>query len=382
MTFCDRFDRLNLTEIQEAIGDASDRDVERILDRGAYRLEDFPALISPAASAHLERMAREARRITRLRFGKVVRLYAPLYISNECVNACAYCGFNVRNRIERVTLTLQEVREQAAILHRHGFRHLLLVSGEAPHRVPLDLLCEIAGALSRDFSALSIEVYPLDTDAYRRLARAGITGIAVYQETYSRGLYRTLHRGPKADFEYRLGTPERAGEAGFREIGIGALLGLWDFRVETTCVAMHAAYLMKRFWKAQVAVSFPRLRRAEGAFSPLAPVSDRDLAQAVFALRMVFPDVDLVLSTREHPAFRDGLAGLGITRMSAGSRTSPGGYEAEEEPLQQFEVADPRSPAEVAEMLLARGLEPVWKDFDPAFLFERPPPIGGPSPRG
>ncbi len=360
--------------MEKAAYAASGEDVKRILSRGEYRLEDFPALISPAGSAFLEQMAMESRRITLLRFGKVVRLYAPLYVSNECVNACSYCGFNTNNRIDRVTLSVDQAREQAAILHRHGFRHILLVSGESPGKISLEYLCEIVEALSGDFAAISIEVYPMETDAYERLARKGVTGITVYQETYSPKLYGKLHKGPKADFGYRMETPERAGAAGFREIGIGALMGLCDFRVEISCVALHAAYLMKRFWKAQVAVSFPRLRRAEGGYAPPAIVSDRDLAQAVFALRMVFPDVDLVLSTREHPGFRDGLAGIGITRMSAGSRTSPGGYEAEEASLEQFEVADSRSPAQVAEMLLAKGLEPVWKDFDPAFLFDRPDP--------
>jgi 2-iminoacetate synthase len=376
MSFLDRFQQMDRKQIEEAVYSTSREDVSRILKKGAVGLEDFPVLVSPAASAFLERMARESRRITRLRFGKVVRLFAPLYLSNECVNACSYCGFNVNHRIERVTLSVDEVCEQAAVLLRHGFRHVLLVSGESPGKISLEYLCKVAEALSREFAAVSIEVYPVETDAYKRLARSGVTGIAVYQETYDPALYRQLHRGPKADFGYRLLTPERAGNAGFRELGIGALLGLGDFRVEMTCVAHHAAYLMRRYWKAQVAVSFPRLRKAEGGFKPPSRVSDRDLAQTVFALRMLFPDLDLVLSTREHAAFRDGMAGIGITRMSAGSRTNPGGYDPKVGSLEQFEVADPRGPSQVAEMLLARGLEPVWKDFDSAFLFD--PPGGKP----
>jgi 2-iminoacetate synthase len=372
MSFLDRFRQLDLKQIEKAVYSTSREDVQRILEKEEAGLEDFPGLVSPAASAFLERMARESRRITLRRFGKVVRLYAPLYLSNECVNACSYCGFNVNNPVERVTLSVDEVREQASVLLRHGFRHVLLVSGESPGKVSLDYLCRVAEALSGDFAAVSIEVYPVEVNAYARLSRSGVTGIAVYQETYDPALYRQLHRGPKADFDYRLLTPERAAEAGFRELGIGALLGLGDFRVEMACVAHHAAYLMKRYWKAQVAVSFPRLRKAEGGFNPPSLVSDRDLAQAVFALRMLFPDLDLVLSTREHAGFRDGMAGIGITRMSAGSRTNPGGYDPEAGSLEQFEVADPRSPSQVAEMLLAKGLEPVWKDFDSAFLFDDP----------
>jgi 2-iminoacetate synthase len=208
----------------------------------------------------------------------------------------------------------------------------------------------------------------MDTPDYKKLADAGITGIAIYQETYDRGVYATLHCGPKADFDYRLLTAERAAAAGLRELGIGALLGLADFRVDMTAVAMHAAYLIKNFWKAQVAISFPRLRNACGGFSPPYSVSDRELAQIIFALRIVLPDADLVLSTREKPAFRDGMAGIGITRMSAGSKTKPGGYGLIDDALEQFEVADQRTPAEVAAMLERKNLEPVWKDFDRSFL--------------
>ena len=374
MSFLDVFNQVDLLALKEAVYSATTADVERVLGRGTYLPSDFPVLLSPAAAPFLEPMAVESRRITLLRFGKVVQLYAPLYVSNACVNACAYCGFNVTNRLQRVTLTPQQALAQGRILTEEGFQHILLVSGEDRSKAPPAYLGEIARGLSGSFAGISIEVYPMDTPDYAELAHQGVTGIAVYQETYLRDLYATLHRGPKADFDYRLQTPERAGEAGFRELGIGALMGLSDHRVEMAVVALHAKYLMKRFWKARVSVSFPRLREAEGGFAPVAPVSDRELAQAVFALRMVFPDVDLVLSTRENPAFRDGMAGIGITRMSAGSRTNPGGYgNGENSSLEQFHVADHRSPAEVADMLWDKGLEPIWKDFDSAFLFDPGP---------
>jgi 2-iminoacetate synthase len=330
--------------------------------------DDFPVLISPAAAALLETLAARSRQLTTLRFGKTVRLYAPLYISNECVNACAYCGFNVHNATTRTTLGLDEILTEASVLHRQGFRHLLLVSGEHRGRVPVDFIAEVARQLREMFAGLSIEVYPMETAEYELLAASGITGIAVYQETYDRQRYAALHQGPKADFSYRLATPERAARSGLRELGIGALLGLSDHRMDLALVALHAAYLMKTCWQARISISFPRIRQAAGNFMPAETVTDRQLAQVIFALRLVLPDAELVISTREGQQFRDGMAGLGITRMSAGSRTNPGGYSVAEDALEQFSVDDRRSAAEVAAMLGRKGLEPVWKDFDRFFL--------------
>jgi 2-iminoacetate synthase len=272
--------------------------------------------------------------------------------------------------IKRRTLTEEEVLKEAEALYLQGFRHVLLVSGEDRQKVSAEFMAGIVRKLSREFAGISIEVYPLKRDEYRMLAGCGVTGIALYQETYNRSVYETVHDGPKADFNARLSTLENAGEAGFREIGIGALLGLSDFAVEMYCVGLHAGYLMKRFWKAAVSISFPRLREAKGAFKPYVVVADRQLAQAVFAFRMVLPDAELVLSTRESPEFRNGMAGIGITRMSAGSRTNPGGYGVSNDSLEQFEISDKRSPEKVAAMLQAKDMEPVWKDFDRSFLFD------------
>jgi len=368
MSFIEVLSKTDISQIADSIYSTSEQAVKHILNKTRFSISDFPVLISPAAAPFLEEMATIARSITLLRFGKAIRLYAPLYISNECVNACVYCGFNIQNNIERRTLTKEEVFTEASRLHAEGFRHILLVSGEHREKIPVTFFESLAAEFSRKFAGLSIEVYPMDTKDYQRLARCGVSGIAVYQETYNCSLYKTLHSGPKADFNYRLTAPERAAEAGFRELGIGALLGLNDFRIDMTCTALHALYLMKKFWKAHIAISFPRLRKAEGAYSPPAPVSERELAQIVFALRMVLPDADLVLSTRERPVFRNGMAGAGITRMSAGSKTNPGGYALKENSLEQFEVADTRSSAEVASMLQKKNIEPVWKDFDRSFL--------------
>lgn len=361
-------DTVTLKHLQNDIYSASAADVEHVLQKTHCTPQDFPILISPAAADFIETMAARSRQITALRFGKTIRLYAPLYISNECVNACAYCGFNRHNATPRTTLTLNEVLAEADVLHRQGFRHLLLVSGEHRTHVPVEFIANIARALREKFAALSIEVYPMETSEYRLLAKSGITSIAVYQETYDRVRYAELHQGPKADFSYRLATPERAAHAGLREIGIGALLGLSDHKLELALLALHAGYLMKTYWRAQISISFPRIRKAAGNFQASETISDHQLAQAVFALRMIMPDADLVLSTRENQTFRNGMAGLGITRMSAGSRTNPGGYSMEDNALEQFAIDDQRSAAEVASMLDQKGLEPVWKDFDRFFL--------------
>ncbi len=369
MSFTGTLEKIDPNRLIHSINNASTKDVAGILKKRRHNIEDFPILVSPAAEDFLEQMANRAKHTTLLRFGKTVKMYAPLYISNECTNACVYCGFNAENKIKRTTLTLEQVCKEADSLYDQGFRHILLVSGEDKKKVPVAFIADIAKALSKKFVGISIEVYPMDTEDYKKLAQNGVTGIAVYQETYNRSLYKTLHKGPKADFDYRLQTCERAGVVGFREFGIGALLGLSDFRMDMTCVALHAGYLMKKFWKSQLSISFPRLRDAAGDYTPPINVSDRQLAQVIFALRIVLPDADLVLSTREEPSFRNGMAGIGITRMSAGSKTQPGGYLVSKDALEQFEVADTRTPAEVAEMLTKKGFEPVWKDFDMSFLF-------------
>jgi 2-iminoacetate synthase len=346
-------------------------DVERALAAPAVGMDQLPALLSPAARDYLEPLAQRAARITRERFGRVMHLYAPIYISNECTGGCVYCGFNRENRLPRVTLTPEEVTAEAEILWRQGFRDLLLVSGEAPKAVSLESLAHTAAALHTRFPSLAVEVYPLSAEGYETLAVAGVDGVTVYQETYDPALYAEVHlAGRKRDFAWRLETPARAGEAGMRRVGIGSLLGLGDWRRETLALGLHALWLQKHYWRTQVSVSFPRMRAAAGCYQPPHPVSDTDLVQMACALRLLLPDAGFTLSTREAPSFRDGLVPICITAMSAGSRTEPGGYAHPGEAGEQFRVEDHRSPAEVARMLLRAGLEPVWKDWDGAFMPE------------
>jgi len=337
---------------------------------GTYNLEKLMALVCPAAEDYLEEMAQAAHRLTLQRFGKTIRLYAPLYLSNYCVNSCLYCGFNKNTDFQRTRLTVSQAVEEADVIAAEGFRDILLVSGEDKRWVSVDYLCELAGRLREKFSCISIEVYGMTRDEYATLFEAGIEGVTLYQETYDRGAYAHYHpAGPKSDYENRLTAPDRMAQAGMREIGLGVLLGLTDWRVETLALAEHAHYLIKKYWRSHISFSFPRLRPAYSVTDEQFRhrLSDRSLVQMITALRLCFADAGLVLSTRESASLRDNLLGLGITRISAGSRTNPGGYTGRTEAVRQFEIDDTRSPAQVAAMIKARGLEAVWKDWDCAF---------------
>lgn len=371
MSFEAFLDRQPLARYAQVARSARPRDVESALGRPVVDFDAFLALLSPAAAAYLEPMARRAQEITRVRFGRVIQMYAPLYVSNVCSNGCLYCGFNRSNAVRRATLSFDEVEGEASILHARGFRSLLLVSGEAPRAVSVKYFEGLVRRLHGLFPSLSLEIYPLETGEYARLVEAGVDGLTLYQETYDRPLYARVHPfGRKADYGWRLGAPERGAAAGMRRVGIGALLGLGPWREEAVALALHALWLQQEHWQTQVCVSFPRLRRASGGFIPPAPVEDTALVQLACALRLLLPDAGLVLSTREAPAFRDGLAQICLTHMSAGSCTEPGGYAHPGEAEGQFSVEDARPAAEVAARLLSLGLEPVWKDWDAAFVGE------------
>jgi 2-iminoacetate synthase len=395
MSFVDEFDTLPLDTLLKRSLYATATNVRQALSKSRLTLADFAHLISPAASALLESLCRRSQALTQQRFGKVIRLFAPLYLSNECVNNCRYCGFSRDNPILRVTLSVDEVLREARALKVQGFRNILLVAGEHPKFVSRNYLADCVRALHGELPGISLEVGPMETEDYCPIVRAGAEGLVVYQETYDRGIYAELHMaGPKRDFNWRMETPERAYAAGFRRLGIGALFGLADWRFEALCVAAHANFLLRNCWKAQLTISLPRLRPNAGEFEPLTRMTDRDLVQLVCAFRLMFPDAGLVLSTREPAKLRDGLVPLGITLMSAGSHTEPGGYTgAGKENLHrtergrivelgasewaasdgsarhatgQFDIADERSPQEVAERIRRLGYEPVWKDWDAA----------------
>jgi len=347
-------------------------EVERALSEqpGLYRLEKLAALVAPAAEDYLEQMARLSQKLTVRRFGKTIRLYAPLYLSNYCVNCCLYCGFNCEHKFNRVRLSVEQAVAEAGIIASEGFRDILLVSSEDRQFITVKYLAELAAKLRAKFSSISIEVYQMDTTQYGELFKAGIDGVTLYQETYDRDAYRCCHlHGPKCDYDNRLATPGYAAAAGMRQIGLGVLLGLKDWRVETLALAEHAHSLMKHYWQCHISFSFPRLRPAFGTSYGESQyrVTDRNLVQMITALRLCFADAGLVLSTREPAWLRDKLIKLGVTKMSAGSRTNPGGYSGQTKTVGQFEIDDRRSPSEVSGMLRRQGFEPVWKDWDAAF---------------
>ena len=358
----------DLDGLRAVVDRAAPADVDRALRAARPTLTDFAALLSPAAGDRLEELARRAADITLRRFGRTIHLFAPLYLSNECVSVCTYCGFSAGNQISRRTLSVDEVVAEARALTARGFRHVLLVAGEHARIVSKDYLVECVQALAPEVPSLSVEVQVWDTATYGRLVEAGCDGLVVYQETYDRGLYAGVHvKGKKRNFDWRLAAPDRGAEAGMRRLGVGALLGLHpDWRSEALALAAHARALVRRWWRCEVSVSLPRLRPAAGDVTPAHPVDDRSFVQLLCALRVLLPDLGLVLSTREAPELRDALLGLGVTHLSAGSSTEPGGYAAPDGAEPQFEVADTRDPAEVAAVVRAAGFDPVWKDWERA----------------
>lgn len=380
-TFSEAFARLPLEQLADQSREANLARVDAVLRRGrATSLEDFAALISPAAGERIEQMAAHSQRITQRFFGKAVRLFAPMYLSNECVNVCKYCGFSRHNDIPRITIPVSKVVEQAERLARQGFRSLLLVAGEHPKWVSNGYVAECIKRTLPIMPAVSIELGPMDAPDYAHLVEAGAEALLVYQETYYQPTYEELHTaGPKKYFAWRMDTPERGYEAGFRRLGIGALLGLHDWRYEALAVAAHAQHLLRKCWKAQVSVSLPRMRPAAGGWQPNTDylMSDRELVQTIAALRMLLPHVGITISTREPPSLRNGIVPLGVTLMSAGASTEPGGYDhfdenqwtpTKEQPGEQFHIADERSPAQIAAMIRSHGYEAVWKDFDQALV--------------
>src|ERR1700730_13130037 len=301
--------------------------LDNLLLEKSSLVRGFEHLIAPKSDVDLESMAQTSRALTLQNFGRTMRLFAPLYLSNECINNCSYCGFSRDNPILRVTLSVHEVMAEAQHLLQSGFRQILLVAGEHPKFISRDYLAECVRALTPDFPSIAIEVGPMETEDYIPIVDAGAEGLVVYQETYNRGVYAELHTaGPKRDFNWRLDCPERGYGAGFRRIGIGALFGLWRWQEGAVALAADLEYLLKRCWQAQISVSLPRLRPAAGGFRPLFSMSDRELAQLVCSVRIPFPQVGSGLSTRERASLRDALASLGVTTRSAGSHTEPGGY--------------------------------------------------------
>ncbi|PWJ58708.1 2-iminoacetate synthase [Dyadobacter jejuensis] len=364
-SFFDIFQQYAWDSVREQIYAKTDGDVQRALSSTRRSLEDFKALISPAALPYLEQMAQASHRLTQKRFGKTIQMYIPLYLSNECTNICTYCGFSLDNKVRRKTLTEKELLEEVKVIKDLGYEHVLLVTGEANQTVHTDYFKKVLRLIRPHFAQISMEIQPLDRQEYEMLIPEGLHSVLVYQETYHQEDYRKHHpKGKKSNFRYRLETPDRAGQAGVHKIGLGVLIGLEDWRTDSFFTALHLRYLEKTYWQTKYSLSFPRLRPFSGGLPPKVEMNDRELVQLICAYRLLDEELELSLSTRETETFRNHCIPLGITSISAGSKTNPGGYTAATDSLEQFEISDERSPQEMAEVISKQGYEAVWKDWD------------------
>ena len=367
MGFYDIYSRHKGLDAEKLSPPISAQRLESFLGRDTLDAGQFLSMLSPSAEDCLEIMARKAQEITSRNFGKTIQLYTPLYLSNYCDNQCLYCGFNLNNPVERKKLNPQEVEKEARFIYDTGLRHILVLTGESRKESPLDYIIECVLILKKYFSSVSVEVYPLEENEYARIVSEGVDGLTVYQETYDQGVYARMHPGgPKRNYMFRLGSPERGARGGMRSVNIGALLGLGDWRKEIFFTGLHAKYLQDEFPDVEIAVSLPRLRPHTGNFKPDYRVSDLNIVQSILALRIFLPRAGITVSTRENPEFRENLVPLGITKMSAGSTTRVGGHTIETYKGQvslQFEISDKRSVDETIAMIKAKGYQPVLKDW-------------------
>ncbi|WP_118987085.1 2-iminoacetate synthase ThiH [Photorhabdus sp. CRCIA-P01] len=366
-SFSYRWQQLDWDDITLRINSKTAQDVERALSSNKLNLDDFMALLSPAAKPYIEPLAQRAQKLTRQRFGNTVGFYVPLYLSNLCANDCTYCGFSMSNRIKRKTLNKDEIIAECQAIKALGFDNLLLVTGEHQGKVGMDYFRRYLPLIHEYFSSIMMEVQPMTQEEYSELKTLGLDGVMVYQETYHKPTYRLHHlQGKKQDFHWRLETPDRLGRTKIDKIGLGALIGLSShWRTDCYMVAEHLSFLQHTYWQSRYSISFPRLRPCTGGIEPASLMSEAELVQLICAFRLFAPDVELSISTRESPFFRDHVIPLAINNVSAGSKTQPGGYaNNSHEELEQFMPNDNRSVYQVADVLIKAGLQPVWKDWD------------------
>ncbi|AQS36351.1 tyrosine lyase ThiH [Shewanella psychrophila] len=369
MSFLTYLQGISRDKLKLALYSATSGDVERALNSPEGDLNSLLALLSPAAEPYIEQMAQQSVRLTRQRFGANIGMFLPLYLSNLCANECDYCGFSMSNKLKRKTLTGPELDAEMAVIKKLGYDSILLVSGEHETKVGIDYFKQVLPQVKHQFSYLAMEVQPLAEDEYSELVGLGLDAVMIYQETYNPQTYAEHHiRGKKKDFAYRLDTPERVAKAGVDKIGLGVLLGLDDWRLDALLLGHHLAYLESKYWRSRYSVSLPRLRPCTGGIAPKAELTDKGLVQLICAFRLFNQQLDISLSTREAPQLRDNLFPLGITHLSAGSSTQPGGYVNPDTQLDQFEISDERTPAQVSHAMKRRGLNPVWKDWESAWV--------------
>ncbi len=368
--FSEELEKISWEETTRKIYAKTEADVLRALGKSRCDMDDFMALISPAAEKFLEPMAHLSRKYTEERFGKTISMFIPLYLTNSCTNSCVYCGFHISNPMARTILTPEEIENEYKAIKQLGpFENILLVTGENPAKAGVPYLAKALDLAKPYFSNLKIEVMPLKTEEYEELTHHGLNGVICFQETYNKARYNVYHpRGMKSKFEWRVNGFDRMGQAGVHSIGMGVLIGLEDWRTDVTMMAYHLRYLQKKYWRTKYSVNFPRMRPAENeGFQPNVIMSDKELALATFAMRIFDHDVDISYSTREPAAIRDNMATLGVTTMSAESKTEPGGYHSYPQALEQFHISDNRTAMEMEKALKSLGREPVWKDWDASF---------------
>ena len=371
MSFFDVLSKYDVDKFKELVDSKTDKDIELALAKqGAHTIDDFAALISERARTHyLDVMVQMSMQLTRKRFGRCINMYLPLYLTNLCSNKCAYCGFSVANKFKRVVLTLEEIEEELQAMNKMGYTNILLVSGENSHKAGMSYFEQVLPLAKNYADYLQMEVQPLETDEYARLKELGLDAVSVYQETYHPEYYKKVHlAGKKADMRFRMETPDRLGQAGIDKVGMGALLGLYDWKVDLVATAMHVLYMRDKYWKTNLSISFPRLRPAQGGFEPHSPVSDAKLLQIICAWRIFDNELDLTISTRESAQFRDLILPVGITALSAGSSTEPGGYAHKGQNLEQWTVNDARPVDEVVKVMEESGFDAVFHNASTTYF--------------
>ncbi|MBE6067183.1 MAG: 2-iminoacetate synthase ThiH [Clostridium lundense] len=343
----------------------TDNDVKNALMKDNLSLDDYAAILSPAAMPYLEHMARKAMSKTRKHFGNSVCMFTPLYISNYCENHCVYCGFNCKNKIHRGKLSLDEIEEELKEIASTGLKEILLLTGESRPMSGIEYIGESVKLAAKYFSTVGIEIYPLNSNEYAYLHECGADFVSVYQETYNPDKYEQVHlSGPKRIFPYRFHSQERALLGGMRGVAFGALLGLDDFRKDAFAAGLHAFFIQQKYSHAEISFSTPRLRPyINNADNNPNDVHEKQLLQVMLAYRLLMPFAGITISTRERAGFRDHVIGMVATKISAGVKVGVGGHKEDEKGDEQFEISDPRNVDEVHQMILSRGLQPVYTDY-------------------
>lgn len=341
-------------------------DVIRAIESDSCSLDDFKALLSPAAEPFLEQIARKARLETRKHFGNSAYFFTPIYISNYCENYCIYCGFNCHNKIKRAKLSMEEIHEEMKAIAETGLEEILILTGESRKASDVKYIGEACKIAKKYFKNIGIEVYPMNSDEYRYLRECGADYVTVFQETYNSDKYETLHlAGHKRIFPYRFNAQERALMGGMRGVAFAALLGLDDFRKDALGTGMHAYLIQRKYPWAEISISCPRLRPIinNASINPK-DVHEKQLLQIMCAYRIFLPFAGMTISTRECAEFRDNVVGLAATKISAGVSTGIGSHsESEDKGDAQFEIADTRGLEEIYESLKKRGIQPVMNDY-------------------